>query len=237
MPRKNNLATLRQKKLNSEGLLIGMKDNTTGKEQILKKIRKALLEKRDNPYPNLEESPLYKPTDELLEIVFAEELTAVAGKFIYCENGIDFIENILTLADQFKWRKIYCWEPELQKLLANYGFPFYQTDKDFEQAEVGITLCEALVARNGSVLLSNGDMAGRRLSIYPHMHIVVARTGQLVMDLKDGFNLLKNKYGNQLPTMISNVTGPSRTADIEKTLVLGAHGPKELIVFLVDDFE
>jgi L-lactate dehydrogenase complex protein LldG len=102
------------------------------------------------------------------------------------------------------------------------------------QADVGITLCEALVARNGSVLVSNGSAAGRRLSIYPNIHIVLAYTSQLVMDLKDGFALLKEKYGDRLPSMISNVTGPSRTADIEKTLVIGAHGPKELFVFLID---
>lgn len=203
---------------------------------MLKKIRKALLEKRDNPYPNLEESPLYLQTDEIPEIMFAEQLTAVSGNFIFCENGVEFIENILELAEKFKWRKIYCWESELQALLETYEFPFYKTDKDFEMAEVGITMCEALIARNGSILLSNQNESGRRLSIYPHHHIVIARTGQLVMDLKDGFQLIKNKYGTQIPTMISTITGPSRTADIEKTLVLGAHGPKELFVFLIDDF-
>ncbi|MNL89836.1 Lactate utilization protein C [compost metagenome] len=56
------------------------------------------------------------------------------------------------------------------------------------------------------------------------------------MDLKDAFKLIKDKYGSQIPSMISTITGPSRTADIEKTLVLGAHGPKELFVFLIDDF-
>ena len=164
-----------------------MKDNITSKELMLKKIRKALLEKRDNPYPNLEDSPLYTANDEELEILFAEQLTAVSGNFIFCENGVDFIENILELADRFKWRKIYCWEPELQALLSTYEFPFYQSDKDFDQAEVGITMCEALVARNGSVMVSNQNAAGRRLSIYPHHHIVIARTGQLVLDLKDAF--------------------------------------------------
>jgi len=213
-----------------------MKENISSKELMLKKIRKALLEKRDSPYPNLEETPLYKPTEEIPEILFAEQLTAVSGNFIFCENGVEFIENILELADRFKWRKIYCWEPELQNLLATYEFPFYKTDKDFEMAEVGITMCEALIARNGSILVSNQNEAGRRLSIFPHHHIVIARTGQMVMDLKDGFQLIKNKYGTQIPSMISTITGPSRTADIEKTLVLGAHGPKELFVFLIDDF-
>lgn len=213
-----------------------MQENISSKELMLKKIRKALLEKRDIPYLNLEDTPVYKKNEEILEVLFAEELTAVAGNFIFCENGMDFIENMLDLADKFKWRKIYCWEPELQDLLSDYEFPFYKTDKDFEMAEVGITLCEALIARNGSVMVSNKHAAGRRLSIFPHHHIVIARTGQLVMDLKDAFELIKAKYGNQIPSMISTITGPSRTADIEKTLVLGAHGPKELFVFLVDDF-
>jgi L-lactate dehydrogenase complex protein LldG len=211
-----------------------MRDITTSKEKLLKKIRKALLEKRDNPYPNLEETPLYPLNNELLEVVFAQEFSSVAGKFVFCEDEVQFIENLLNLADERKWHKIYCWEPALQNLLTRYDYPYFETDKDFDQAEVGLTLCEALVARNGSILLSNSGAAGRRLSIYPPVHIVLAYSSQLVSDLKDGFQLLKTKYGNQLPSMISTVTGPSRTADIEKTLVLGAHGPKELYVFLLD---
>ena len=201
---------------------------------MLKRIRKALLEKRDNPYPNIEESPLYEKYNDLPEVLFAEQFKLVAGKFFFCEDEMQFIENLLLLAEEKSWRKIYCWEPPLQQILSQYEFPFYSTDTDFMQAEVGITLCESLIARNGSVMVSNGSAAGRRLSIYPHHHVVLAYTSQLVMDLKDGFKRLKDKYGGNLPSMICNITGPSRTADIEKTLVLGAHGPKELIVFLIE---
>jgi len=166
--------------------------------------------------------------------MFAEEFSAVSGQFSFCEDEVQFIETLLILADERNWHKIYCWEPDLQAILARYEYPYFETDKDFEQAEVGFTLCEALIARNGSILLSNANGAGRRLSIYPPVHIVLAYTSQIVPDLKDGFALLKQKYGNNMPSMIGNVTGPSRTADIEKTLVLGAHGPKELFVFLLD---
>ena len=48
---------------------------------------------------------------------------------------------------------------------------------------------------------------------------------------------MKKKYPDNYPSMISLITGPSRTADIEKTLVMGAHGPKELYVFLIEDNE
>ena len=211
-----------------------MRDITTSREKLLKKIRKALLEKRDNPYPNLEDLPMYEPNDELLEVLFAEQFTNVAGQFVFCEDEVQFIENLLTLAEERKWHKIYCWEPALQQILTTYEYPFFETDKDFEQAQVGFTLCEALIARNGSILISNANMAGRRLSIYPPVHIVLAYTSQLVTDLKDGFKIIKTKYGHQLPSMITTITGPSRTSDIEKTLVLGAHGPKELFVFLLD---
>ena len=208
---------------------------TTSREKMLKKIRKALLEKRDNPYPNLEDTPLYEEYTDHLDILFAEQLSAVSGNFIFCEDEIQLIENLLDFAEKKNWRKIYAWEPTLQSLLSNYEFPFYSTDTDFLNADVGITYCEALVARNGSVLISNGTESGRRLSIYPHIHIVIAYTSQLVLDLKDGFKLLKDKYQEGLPSVVSNITGPSRTADIEKTLVLGAHGPKELYVFLLED--
>lgn len=211
-----------------------MMKETTSKEKILKKIRKALLEKRDNPYPNLEDLPLYENYSDFLEVLFAEQFTGVAGQFVFCEDEIQFIENLLQLAQERSWRKIYCWEPKLQAILSQYEYPFYSTDTDFLQAEVGITLCESLIARNGSILVTNADAGGRRLSIYPHVHIVFAYTSQLVLDLKDGLKLVKDKYPDNLPTMISTITGPSRTADIEKTLVLGAHGPKELLVFLID---
>jgi L-lactate dehydrogenase complex protein LldG len=212
-----------------------LNSETTSRERVLKKIRSALLEKHDNPYQNLEETALYPEFEEPLEIIFAQQFTAVAGKFVYCEDDIDLIENLLALAERDSLRRIYAWEPEVQKILSTYGFPFYSTDTDFEQAEVGITTCEALIARNGSVLVSNANAAGRRLSIYPHIHIVIAYTSQLLPDIKDGLKLMKAKYLDDLPSMISLITGPSRTADIEKTLVLGAHGPKELYVFLLDD--
>jgi L-lactate dehydrogenase complex protein LldG len=211
-----------------------MRDITTPKEKLLKKIRQALLEKRDNPYPNLENLPMYPPAPQDLDVMFAEDFTAVQGQFAFCEDEVQFIETLLELAEKRNWRKIYCWEPGLQEILNRYEYPFFETDKDFTQAEVGLTLCDALVARNGSIMVSSAQSAGRRLNIYPEVHIVLAYTSQLVPDLKDGFALIKQKYNGNIPSMISNITGPSRTADIEKMLVLGAHGPKELFVFLLE---
>lgn len=209
---------------------------TTAKEQMLKKIRQALLQKREHPYPAFEESPMYAEVDEsALDILFAERLTAVAGNFVYCEDEIQLVENLLAMVEKEKLNKIYVWDEAIQQLLDTYEFPYYRSDAQFEEAEIGVTGCEALIARHGSVLISNAGKSGRRLSIFPHVHIIIATTSQLVLDIKDALDLVKTKYGELLPSSITAITGPSRTADIEKTLVLGAHGPKSLYVFLLED--
>ncbi|WP_353127761.1 LutC/YkgG family protein [Parapedobacter pyrenivorans] len=202
---------------------------------MLKKIRHALLQKREHPYPNFEDMPLHAEESDPIDVLFAQRLTAVAGHFIYCEDEVALIEGLLLLAEQEKLRRMYAWEPSIQQLLDRYEFPFFRTEKDFAEAEAGITACEALIARSGSVLISNGNAAGRRLTIYPHVHVVVAYASQLVMDIKDGLDFVQQRYGENLPSLISVISGPSRTADIEKTLVLGAHGPKKLYVFLLED--
>ncbi|MBC7447901.1 MAG: LUD domain-containing protein, partial [Hymenobacteraceae bacterium] len=62
-----------------------------------------------------------------------------------------------------------------------------------------------------------------------------AHCSQVVADIRPALELMQRRYGRRLPSMLSLITGPSRTADIEKTLVLGAHGPRQLVVFLLDD--
>ena len=95
--------------------------------------------------------------------------------------------------------------------------------------------CEALVARTGSIVLSAAMPEGRTASVYAPVHICIARTSQLVYDVKDALQRLQKKYSNDLPSLVTFATGPSRTADIEKTLVVGVHGPKEVYCFLVED--
>jgi L-lactate utilization protein LutC len=91
-----------------------------------------------------------------------------------------------------------------------------------------VTGCDCLIAQTGSIFVSTRSAAGRAASVLPEMHLVVARRAQLVPDLPAAFALLRQRYGDHWPSAISLITGPSRTADIEKILVMGAHGPKRL---------
>jgi L-lactate dehydrogenase complex protein LldG len=67
------------------------------------------------------------------------------------------------------------------------------------------------------------------------VHIVISKRSQLVMEIKDGMQLVKNRYGKNIPSLLSFITGPSRSANIENTMVVGAHGPTEVFVFIIDD--
>lgn len=120
-------------------------------------------------------------------------------------------------------------------MLQAANISFLSEEKDFLLCNIGITFCECLVARTGSIMVSSRQKSGRRLPVYSNIHVTVAFTSQLVYNLKDAFKLLKEKYQTNFPSQVTAITGPSQTADIEKTLVQGAHGPKEIFLFLIDD--
>ncbi|HOW31809.1 MAG TPA: LUD domain-containing protein [Bacteroidales bacterium] len=210
-------------------------EESTSREKVLKKVRNALIYKTDNPFPHIDfDVPLYELPDESIDVLFAKQLMDTGGKFVYCESEADLVENLGAINQQADWNNVFCSEPELQYLLTQAGVPFHADEMDFEEIEVGITGCESLIARLGSVVVSSGQESGRRLIVFPEVHVVIAYTWQLLPDLKQALTALKTKYGTALPSLISVITGPSRTADIEKTLVMGAHGPRELIVFMVE---
>jgi L-lactate dehydrogenase complex protein LldG len=108
-------------------------------------------------------------------------------------------------------------------------------ETDVADADLGITGCDALVAATGSIVLTARSGGGRALSVLPSRHLVIARRGQLVPHLADALALVRARTAPAWPTMTTVITGPSRTADIEKVLVLGAHGPRELAVVLVEE--
>lgn len=211
-------------------------EETTSREKILKKIRNALINKTENPYPSVDiESSVYHEFEDTLDITFAHEFTKVEGKFIYCENEKELYDNLISLIAEKNWENIFCLEPGIKKTLDNAGIPFKSEKADFTKMEAGITYCEYLIARLGSIMITSRQTSGRRLNVFPENHIVIAYTSQIVPDLKDALKNIKEKYINNMPSLISVITGPSRTADIEKTLVMGAHGPKELYLFLIDE--
>ena len=207
---------------------------SAAKENILKKIRKALSESTPIPFPASEgNSALFHAQVHDLEVHFAEAFTRLHGKFLYCMDEAELAGRLVHLFQHRQWTRIFCNEKPLQKILHIGALPL-TPELALKDSDVSITSCEFLVARTGTVVMSAAQENGRTASVYAPVHICIAYTNQLVYDIKDALKGIKEKYPAHLPSLITFATGPSRTADIEKTLVVGVHGPKEVYVFLVD---
>ena len=211
-------------------------EESTSKEKVLKHVREALISKTDQPFPKIDfDKPVFKEMDESFDIYFAQQLTEAGGKFIYCESEKEFIDGLKFLIQDRNWQKVFALEPRIVEILRKGQVSFSFMTEELTQSQVCITGCEFLVARLGSLLVSSGQMAGRGIFVFPEIHVVLAYTSQIAGDLKEAFTRLRKKYESRMPSMVTLITGPSRTADIEKTIVIGAHGPKELYVFLLED--
>lgn len=209
---------------------------STTREKVLKNIRHALIDPAENPFQAVDKSvKVYKPMAEDPDINFASEFTKAGGKFIFCESPEDMVQKVVSLFDDKLWEQAWANDPALVGLLNQAEIKVNKLGADNREMKVALTTCEFLVARLGSIMVSSGQLSGRKLNIYPEIHVVIAFTSQIANDLGEALTKLKNKYNGKLPSMVSLITGPSRTADIENTLVIGAHGPKELYLFMADD--
>ncbi len=186
------------------------------------------------PFPQSEgkESIFQKPEDEPA-IEFAAKFAKLQGRFSYCLDEQEMLQQLKVLIEARKWKKLFCRESSIQKMLVANGLDnnFYP---ELNDCDASVTGCEYLISRTGSIVLSSGLQSGRTVSVYAPVHICIAYTDQLLYDIKDAINSLKETYKDNLPSLITLATGPSRTADIEKTLVVGVHGPKEVFCFLIE---
>ena len=207
---------------------------SSAKENILKKIRKALSESTPIPFPQSEGThSVFQPLKQDLEIEFAEQFAKLQGKFVFCIDHREMVEQLNALIVTQGWKNIFCREEKVRKTLQENGFGGFSST-DLAESDAAITTCETLVARTGSIVLSSNNPSGRTVSVYTPVHLCIAYTDQLVYDIKDGLLALKERYQHHFPSLVTFATGPSRTADIEKTLVVGVHGPREVYLFLVD---
>ena len=206
---------------------------TSSRDKILEKI--AIARNMRSSFRTVEidgEKEIYKPILPDALTCFKNELEAVSGQCILCDDEQDLYAKISKLVSERSFPYLFCRDENLISKLKLHSIPYSDNQQDFEEMQAGITTCEFLVARTGSVMVSSSSPSGRQMHVFPPVHIVVAQVSQLVNYLDDALIAIRRKYGDDLPSAITTITGPSRTADIEKTLVLGAHGAKEMVVFI-----
>lgn len=213
------------------------KEDITFKEQILAKVRNALMEKPEAMFKDIDQrTETWVPISEEdgTAVTFAQNFKELGGVFIYLESENEFGECLRQLAPENGWVPLWCTSPAMQDILKRYGIPYSETPVPEANKKVGLTGCECLVAQTGSVLLSDAVANGREVYALPDVLLVFATTDQIVGGLKEAFRTVRKRYGNKRPSQLTFITGPSRTSDIEQTLVIGAQGIRQVAVFLVD---
>lgn len=234
------------------------------REEILARVREALAVETDShvrhvsqqaasSLPVLAHGPDACATavKEFLPFVgesFEDHVTAFGAlseklktEFVCVSDVESAGRELVRLAEINQWTRAGIHDHELvQVCTQNLGVEFLNTSSpydidDLEQCDVGISGCDALIAQTASVLVTTRSAGGRALSVLPPHHVVVATADQMVTTMADGYAILRQKHDGNWPSFLTFITGPSRTADIERILVLGAHGPKKLSVILIGD--
>jgi len=205
----------------------------TGRERILERVRTAL--KSPAPYhAGSATGPIFAEvtdavarfqaecTANLMECLLVRDEAESAGEIAKILQSLPAGDIFVQDAPQFR-RMAAAWQ-ERKIAWSSAGPPS-------EQAQATITGCEAFVAMTGSILISSG-CGGRAASVVAECHIVHGALKQLLPDLEAAMTHIYNAGLYERNSYVGLITGSSRTADIEKILVMGAHGPRRLVVVL-----
>jgi len=217
----------------------GENTDATFKEQMLAKVRNALIERQEALFKDIDQrTETWVPIKEEdgTAITFVQNFKDHGGIFIYLESEAEFAECIRQLAPENGWEPLWCTSPEMQRMLTKYGISYTESkEREPRQKLVSLTDCECLVAQTGSIVLSDAMTLTRETYSLPDILLVFATTEQIVPGMRSAFQTVKRKYAKDKPSQLTIVTGPTRCNDIEQTLVIGASGVRQVAVFLVDE--
>lgn len=217
----------------------GIFKETTFKEQILTKIRNAIVEKPEQLFHDLDLRTDTKPpiNEEIGEAVtFAHKFLENGGLFIYTENEKEFAARMRQYIQQMGWNKIWCADSKMQAILDRNDIAY---DKEYCQCDngtvVGITTCEGITARTGSVILSGNKITERQVYSMSTTLIAYATIDQLFTSLKEGLVDIRKKNPQKMPSQIVIMSGAGYTNAIEGENIVRAQGARKFALFLVDD--
>jgi L-lactate dehydrogenase complex protein LldG len=230
--------------------------------EILGKIRRALVKPRTAHHHGHSPatSDLGKlfasagSRDGLVE-KFQKEFELVSGEFHFCDSGAAVVQTLTQLiqssassrvaisGDPICTRLSIAGSLQAQLPGVNFLLEDIESENSFDrirlrnsmaQVQLSITGAEYLIAESGTLVSVAGSQASRQISLLPSIHVILATPQQIFPNMAELFLEIQRKHGTKLPgSTLTFITGPSRTADIEKVLIKGVHGPMRLILLMV----
>jgi len=223
------------------------------REQFLERVREATLAGRAYrvaPGPALPERVGYVGGGDDLVESLASEINAVGGWATVVDDAEAARQALVELFDIYQPKSAICWRhPLLDRIglgdflkargvaqLDHASLSLEAPDARRAQvvdADIGVTSVSYAVAETGTLAVAARPGQERLASLLPPVHIAIVERSQIVPDLFDLFSIISQQAPNDMPTNLALITGPSKTGDIELTLITGVHGPGKWHVIIL----
>jgi len=198
--------------------ILGIKENDITPEKEIESI----------PIENFSKEEIEIPLDEK----FAENFTNTGGKFIYCADQQELIQAINNIISENNWDEVLSFDQDINTLLQRTGIAY--SDKT-DTNSAFFTKCEALIAHDGSILISSNQLKGRKLPNLPYDFIILSKIDYIIENRSDGLGSLISRYGKNIPSGITTVKGPKTVTGTNNILDSGSiNTSKNIYLLLVE---
>ena len=230
--------------------------------EILGKIRRALVKPRAAHHhghspATSDLNKLFASVGSRDGVVekFRKEFELVSGEFHFCDSSTAVIQSLTQLIQSsISSRVAVSGHPICRRLsiagslqaqlpTVNLLLEDVESENVFDrtrlrnsmaQVQLSITGAEYLIAESGTIVSVAGPQASRQISLLPSIHVTLATPQQIFPNMAELFVEIQRTHGTKLPgSALTFITGPSRTADIDKVLIKGVHGPMRLVLIMV----
>lgn len=230
----------------SDVLMEEWENNTVAEPVLKEQIQEALHE--GMVYENISESApialrtvpvtapiLQKPVDNDLDIAFATKFIEAGGKFIFAENMREAMESLKMLKADHNWGHIFAWENEIKDAFVDNNFQRGAIGFTIENSDAAISLCETLIAEDGTIILNPKQASRRRLPCFPKVHIIITDVTRLTGSETEGLEHFYKRHKGELPSVIKLGHCNNGHFYDKQRLILNAEGPEEVYVILLDE--
>lgn len=191
-----------------------------------KKVSKETVETRGDHMPDLK-----IPVDEKFTIYFKKN----GGKFIYCEDFSEISEALKSIISENDWQNhlFYSLDPRLETRFSSEKIAFTENR---QESDIFFTTCEHLVAHNGSILVCSNQIKEKKLDELPSNLIVFGTTSQLVDSISEALNIIKEKYGKNIPNNITTLKHFQPTPENKDDFLSYGSASKNVYLLLLEDY-
>ena len=210
----------------------------TNKEQILAKVREAVMTKDENLFKDVNmQVDTWTPFKEEdgADFTFVERFKENGGIFVYFESKENFLDAMKQYVVENQWEPLCSTSYKMHEIFKDSGIALSRDFTTKRKKTVSITDCECLIAHTGSVVVTDKCAGSRAAYSNADVLLVFASPSQIVASMKDAIHLVKEKYGSDRPSETVIISGASKSTEIDNQLVVGAQGIKQIALFLVEE--